>query len=223
MLSWTHKTLSIWRLEKRCVRVSSTTRPLVTSSLRRGSFWWASAWRRTAFYFLKFVDWQAKRQIKDMSATQAHRPSFANALDDVGRQQMLCFVPNKSVQLLGQLVFLFTHWGGRPKSNIHYKFSSQISIVHPGKVEGTATALQGYAQSWFRWFGFHILPCHLPGIHSIPAAPAHRDGTLCLWLLGRWDFWILWLVGVCWYCRSLCFWLNSSRKCSEMRLAVEGN
>lgn len=143
-----------------------------------------------------------------------------------GMADSVCYVcfPNKSVQLLGQLVYLFTYLReGRIQTfTVSSLVRFQLLMLKKSKV--LQLPLRGtYAQLCFTWLGFHILPCPLPGIHSIPAAPAHRDGTLCLWLLGCWDFWILWLVGVCWYCRSLCFWLNSSRKCSEMRLAIQGN
>ena len=63
--------------------------------------------------FLKFVDWQAKRQIKHMSATQAHRPSFANALDDVGRQHMLCFFPQQICATSGAIGFPVYPLGGK--------------------------------------------------------------------------------------------------------------
>lgn len=169
----------------------------------------------------KSSTWWAQHKRKDLPL-QTHYYNYRWC----GMADSVCYVcfPNKSVQLLGQLVYLFTYWQeGRIQTfTVSSLVRFQLLMLKKSKV--LQLRLRGTcAQLCFTWFGFHILPCPLPGIHSIPAAPAHRDGTLCLWLLGCWDFWILWLVGVCWYCRSLCFWLNSSRKCSEMRLAIQGN
>ena len=68
---------------------------------------------------------------------------------------MLCLFPQQICATSGAIGLLVYLLAGRANSNIHCKFSSQISIVDAEKVEGIATALEGYVRSimlYMVWF-----------------------------------------------------------------------
>ena len=68
---------------------------------------------------------------------------------------MLCLFPEQICATSGAIGLLVYLLAGRANSNIHCKFSSQISIVDAEKVEGIATALEGYVRSimlYMAWF-----------------------------------------------------------------------